>query len=80
MAEQETIPQVEKSAEETEKPVDIFIGPRKNAGWEQMVRDQRFDPDEGYTDLERDGWHWHPFPKNGDGRRDVEEEREAWIH
>jgi hypothetical protein len=63
---------------EQHDPVNILIG-KKNEGWEQFVREKGFDPGNGYTSLEKDGFfHWHEWPKDPREKERIMQEIEIW--
>jgi len=72
--------QTEAMVETEDSSVVIDVG-KKEPGWEAIVRERGYNPDDGYIDLEGDGhYHWRLYPKDPDARRRIEEEREGWIH
>lgn len=73
-------PQTDKSVEREEAPVGIDIG-KKEPGWETKIFKKGHRVEDGYIDLEGDGhFYWRPYPSDPDARRQIEEEREGWIH
>lgn len=72
--------QTEESVERGEIPAGIDIG-KKEPGWEARIHEKGYRVEDGYIDLEGDGhYHWRPYPADPAARRQVEEEREGWIH